>query len=186
MRYITFVLAILVALPMLASAQNYTCIDANTSSFNTTIPINGVSVNIGPIIKPCSIGCNNATGRCGSTEPSIGDVGMVVVLALISFIFIFAASREELSFTMHWRSVAIDPIKLLFIGLSLFMIIMDFGIIMNFASMTGQTGVYGILTGGWSGLLWGFVILMVIISLYFMYSIIKTVIDYAKKTGRLH
>ena len=182
MKFWLMIVLVLALVSAPALAQNYTCIETNTSYFSTIITVSGSQIPIN-YNETCKFGCDDLTGRCIDAEVNLGDVGIVVGLSFLAFIFIFASTRDELSFTLNYHDFEIDPVKLLFLGLSFFMIIMEFGIIMNFAKITGQTGVYGILTGGYSGLMWAFILILFIVVIFFIYGVFKTLINVRKMRG---
>ena len=179
MRNIVFMLLVLSVLsaPTLADSA---CLDNSTSLFNTTISVSGSSI---PIFynTTCPFLCDNKTGFCVDSDIGLGSIGIVIVVSILALIFIFAAGREELSFTFKLHSFNFDPIKLLFLGLAFFMILTDFGLIMNFAKVTGQSGAYSILSGGYLGITTGFLIIASILLIVFLYAVVKEMISFNKR-----
>lgn len=162
------------------------CLNVNTSQENITI-YNATSGSVMIALLEnvtCPFGCDNATGFCTDSNINLGSIGIIIVVSFLAFIFMFASSRKELKIPIAMGNFEIDPLQLLFLGLSLWMILMDFSIAMDFAKVSGHGGVYGILTGGWSGLTWSFVLIGFILVVMFLYFVFKTVVDFAKRRGK--
>jgi hypothetical protein len=190
MKKIIILMMFLLVCPMMASAYDnatYSCIDANTSAYNSTT-YNATDMNILVQLtkyETCTFGCDTLTGKCIDTDINLGDIGIIIVVSIVIAALIYMANSDKFSITIPISKFEIDPMRLLFFGLALFMIVIDFSIAMNFAKITGQTGVYGILTGGYSGIIYGIWLIFAVLVLVFMYVLIKTIVDYGRKKGKI-
>ena len=66
-----------------AFADLYNCTDNNTSTFDTTINVNGNAVSVN-YAEPCNTGCDNISGRC---NPSL-FIQLLEVIGITAIIFI--------------------------------------------------------------------------------------------------
>lgn len=171
-------LAVLAALmlfasPAIATLSSATCLNSTASNYDTRILTNGTWTNSTQTVN-CSLGCDSVTGNCAYYETDFFPI--IIGLTIAAFVFMYAASREELSFTMNIAKISLDPVKFLFIGLALFFILMDFGVMMDAARVYSMTGTYGILTPGYIGMSTAFWVLVFVLLITFMFMVFKILI----------
>ena len=168
MKRIILVSIILVMISTVAHAQNYTCLDNQTSQFETTLIVSGSSIPI-QYNETCKFGCNDNTGRC--YESNIFDIGAAVVLSIVAFLLLFMGTRMD---TSQWA------IQLLLLGVSLLFLIADIGIIQKMSEISGSH-TFEILLGVYSTIIWAS---LLIVMYFLLIVIIKAVNVLQGKKGK--
>lgn len=75
-------------------AQNYTCIDANTSYFTTTIIVSGSSIPIS-YNETCKFGCQEESGQCKPSPyiTNVMDLGLLFGMVILAIIFFYLSFK---------------------------------------------------------------------------------------------
>lgn len=86
-------LSFLISLVMFSSigyANNYTCIDSDTSHFETTITVESDAIPIS-YNETCNFGCKDETGRCEPSPYEMGliDVSVLFAILVMGIVFIY-------------------------------------------------------------------------------------------------
>jgi hypothetical protein len=151
MKKILIVILYILLFCNIGYAQNYTCLDANTSYFSTTITVSGSNIPI-TYNETCKFGCQNETGRCNPSPYDSSNFIIYLFLPIISFILLYLSTiLKEEDWAMH---------LLLLIGALLFLIV-PVGLLSN------------ILPSPFSGL---YLLLTVIVTIVIFYYILKIIV----------
>jgi hypothetical protein len=151
MKRTILILTFLIAVSSIGYAQNYTCLDANTSYFSTTITVSGSNIPI-TYNETCKFGCQAETGRCNPSPYDSSNFIIYLFLPIISFILLYLSTiLKEEDWAMH---------LLLLIGALLFLIV-PVGLLSN------------ILPSPFSGL---YLLLTVIVTIVIFYYILKIIV----------
>jgi len=98
MRKVLLISLVLLLFFSNAALADYSCSDANTSLFNTTVTVGSSSI---PVSYPTNCflsgGCNSATGQCFPSpyDVSLGSIGILFSILILGIIFYIMSLRVD-------------------------------------------------------------------------------------------
>jgi len=132
-KIVIIVLIFLSLFPSISLAQNYTCLDENTSYFSTTIIVSSSSIPIS-YNETCKFECNSQTGRC---NPSPYDIG-IMDIAIMYGIFAIAV----LFFILSWKTET-DAFKIYYFFAGLLFLLATLLIMINYINLLNKATSLG-------------------------------------------
>lgn len=161
-RCMVAMVAFLLSFSTVAMAENYTCVDTNTSFYSTVITVSGSSIPIS-YNESCPGGCNNITGACNPDPYASSNSMILVILPLIAFILLYlSATRKEEDWAIH----------LLLMVAALAFLITPIGIMQASAAQENNSLLNNPLTALYTFMI---VIIILVIAYYILKIIVKAV-----------
>lgn len=149
----------------------------NVSQQNVTI----YNATDGTILIPlsenitCPFYCNNITGKCNASPYDVGlaDIGIVFGLMGLAFFFIWLSNKEFFDIPLLKGRFTIDPLQILFFFSGFFIAWIDTSYFVTLVNNLNKTAaVVGLMTSGYSVVMYSVWIGFGMFFLYFIYSIL--------------
>ena len=163
---VVVLLVLLIAVSSVAYAQEYTCADTVTSTFTTTIIVDGNSIPI-EYDETCNFGCKTETGRCNPNPYDIGfvDVGIMIFLLLVAVVLFYVSFKTDQ--TVY---------KLLYFLMGLIFVVASLLTVVTLVQASGKSGVLGAV----EFVVWPMLVIMFVTTLILFLMILKDATDLLK------
>ncbi len=120
----------------------------------------------------CTYGCEANTGDCykDPNDIGLGNLGIILVLPLVAFIFMYYATKLE---EKTWF------IQILLLGMAFWILIADAGLLIEIAEALNQSGAVNILSTVYGIIMWTTIVIM----LYYILSLLINTIKVLQGGG---
>lgn len=147
-------------------AQEYSCADSDTSTFSTTIIVDGNSIPI-EYNETCNFDCKTETGRCNPSPYDVGlvDIGIMIFLLLVAVVLFYVSFKTDQ--TVY---------KLLYFLIGLIFVMGSLLTAITLIQTSGKSPVLGAV----ETIVWPVLILMFVTTLMLFLMILKDATDLLK------